>query len=154
MALLHQDTVLAVVVLEVVAGLSASVWCSLGAKLDSVDANVRVLVIDLAFAGSNGDKLAVFASVVSGIEAGDTTWLVNYTAEDWAKEIVVSPIAGVGFWVVGLRTAVKNAALLNFLWDWRGSCNCGEGSENEGDELHFEGKAKVGGWSKKIASVD
>jgi hypothetical protein len=130
--------VLAPVELGIVASLSASIWSSNGAKLPIINANVRVLVIDLTIANSYWDELTIVASILARVEAGVAAWLVAGSAQDWAEKVVVLRVASVSFWVVGLRTAVENTALLDWLRNWGGSNESDEGSESESEVLHFE----------------
>jgi len=108
----------------------------------------------LTVASPNWNKLTVIASVFRGVEACATTWLVDDTAKNWAEEVVVGLVASISCWVVGLGAAVENATLFNdWLWDWSSNSEGGEGSENEGEVLHFGVEGWVGKFKSKL-SVD
>lgn len=109
--LLLEDSLVAVVELQVVAGVSAKVWSSLRAE-ETLDTDIlhlltsmvlsqfkertnRVLVEMDTIAGVNRHKLAVFTSVASGIVASLSTCFVDDVVEDGAEEVMVLWVASV-----------------------------------------------------------
>jgi hypothetical protein len=103
-------SIVAAVLAKAVASLAAKVRVSLWAEVVA-HADVRVLIIGLSIAITNGHELSIDATIVRRVEARLSAWLKDNAVADWAEEVVVGRVAGVVLRVIWLGTAVLKLAL-------------------------------------------